>query len=65
VESSFNGASLLIFGLLPPRPAESLPESAPTDEATEWFVVTEPTRLCFPTHTEAMGAFFVGRGPLP
>ena len=54
VHSSYNGATLLVFGLLPPRPADSLPPSTPTSEATEWLVVAEPTRLCFPTHTQAL-----------
>lgn len=58
VHSSFNGFSLLVFGTLPPRPAESLPPSAPTEESMEWLVLTEPARLCFPTHTRAMADFF-------
>lgn len=60
VQSSFKGYSLLIFGLLPPMIGEELPESTPTEEAMEWLVLTEPTNLCFPTHTEAMAAFFAG-----
>ena len=58
VHSSFNGYTLLVFGVLPPRPVESLPPSAPTEESMEWLVLTEPTRLCFPTHTLAMADFF-------
>ena len=58
VHSSYNGHSLLVFGLLPPRRAETLPPSAPTEEATEWLVLTEPTPLCFPTHTRAMADYF-------
>jgi 8-oxo-dGTP diphosphatase len=58
VHSSHNGYSLLVFGVLPPRPVESLPPSAPTEESTEWFALTEPTRLCFPTHTQAMAEYF-------
>jgi ADP-ribose pyrophosphatase YjhB (NUDIX family) len=57
VHSSYNGFTLLVFGVLPPRPADSLPPSAPTEEATEWFVLTAPTTLCFPTHTQAMTDF--------
>ncbi|GAA1792636.1 NUDIX domain-containing protein [Luedemannella flava] len=61
VHSSFNGRSLLVFGLLPTRPADGLPESAPTEEATEWVVLTAARELAFPTHTEAMADFFNGR----
>jgi 8-oxo-dGTP diphosphatase len=61
VHSSFNGYTLLVFGTVPPRAAEELPESRPTEEATEWFVVTEPTPLAFPTHTQAMADFFARR----
>ncbi|HEX6869902.1 MAG TPA: NUDIX domain-containing protein [Micromonosporaceae bacterium] len=63
--STFHGYTLQIFGLLPARPAERLPPSAPTAEATEWLVLTAPTRLCFPTHTDAMAAFFAGRSGPP
>ena len=58
VHSSYNGGTLLVFGLLPPRPAESLPPSAPTEEVSEWMVLTEAARLCFPTHTAALADFF-------
>ncbi|MEN3310037.1 MAG: hypothetical protein V7603_6239 [Micromonosporaceae bacterium] len=47
-----------IFGLLPTRDAADLPPSAPTEEATEWLVVTEPHPLAFPTHTGAAAAYF-------
>jgi len=58
VQSSPNGYSLLVFGLLPPRPAQDLPPSRPTEESMEWFVVRESVRLCFPTHTRAMAEYF-------
>jgi 8-oxo-dGTP diphosphatase len=60
VHSSFNGYTLLVFGVLPPRAAEDLPESEPTEEAIEWFVLTEPATLAFPTHSQAMADFFAG-----
>jgi 8-oxo-dGTP diphosphatase len=47
-----------IFGLLPPREAADLPPSAPTEEATEWLVLTAPVRLAFSTHTTAMADYF-------
>jgi 8-oxo-dGTP diphosphatase len=50
--------TLMVCGLLPPVRADDLPPSAPTEEATEWLVVTEPLRLAFHTHTRAVGEFF-------
>jgi ADP-ribose pyrophosphatase YjhB (NUDIX family) len=47
-----------IFGLLPSRRADDLPPSAPTEEATEWLVLTQPQRLAFSTHTQAMADYF-------
>jgi ADP-ribose pyrophosphatase YjhB (NUDIX family) len=47
-----------VFGLLPARRADDLPPSAPTDEATEWLVLTEPQPLAFSTHTMAMRDYF-------
>ncbi|GII21772.1 NUDIX domain-containing protein [Planosporangium mesophilum] len=47
-----------IFGLLPARRADDLPPSAPTEEATEWLVLTEPRRLAFSTHTQAIAEYF-------
>lgn len=56
--TSTPGLSILIFGLLPTRDAADLPASAPTDEATEWLVITAPQRLAFPTHTTVVRDFF-------
>ncbi|MGC5053457.1 NUDIX domain-containing protein [Micromonospora sp. DT48] len=56
------GGTMLIFGELPVRPVEELPPSAPTEEATEWLVVTEPTELAFSTHTQVL-ADFLARHP--
>jgi hypothetical protein len=47
----------MIFGVLPARPAEQLPPSAPTEEATEWLVLTEPTELAFDTHTRVLADY--------
>jgi ADP-ribose pyrophosphatase YjhB (NUDIX family) len=47
-----------IFGLLPTRRFEELPPSAPTEEATEWLVLTRPQRLAFSTHTQTMAEYF-------
>ncbi|SCE97787.1 ADP-ribose pyrophosphatase YjhB, NUDIX family [Micromonospora mirobrigensis] len=56
------GGTMMVFGVLPERPAAELPPSAPTEEATEWVVLTEPVELAFSTHTKAMADFFAGRG---
>jgi len=50
--------TLMVFGLLPVRRAADLPASAPTEECTEWLVLTEPRRLAFDTHTWAMRDYF-------
>jgi ADP-ribose pyrophosphatase YjhB (NUDIX family) len=47
-----------VFGRLPPRPIEQLPPSAPTEEATEWLVITKPQRLAFATATDAVSRYF-------
>lgn len=52
---------LLLFGLLPARPAAALPPSAPTDETSGYGVLRTPEALAFPLHTEAVRAWFAGR----
>ncbi|MGW2840129.1 NUDIX domain-containing protein [Streptomyces sp. NPDC001493] len=52
---------LLLFGLLPARPADRLPPSVPTDETTGYDVLRAPRELAFPLHTEAARAWFEGR----
>jgi len=47
-----------IFALLPACAQADLPPSAATDEATEWFAITEPTPLAFPTHENAVRRYF-------
>ncbi|MFC8955588.1 NUDIX domain-containing protein [Streptomyces sp. NPDC057101] len=51
---------LLLFGLLPPRPAGELPPSAPTDETSGHHVLHAPADLAFPLHTEAVRKWFAG-----
>ncbi|WP_412080069.1 NUDIX domain-containing protein [Streptomyces sp. SJL17-1] len=51
---------LLLFGLLPPRPAAALPPSAPTDETSGHHVLRAPGELAFPLHTEAVRKWFAG-----
>ena len=50
--------NLIVFGLLPAVPVAKLPESVPTEEATGYEITVGPRRLCFPTHTHAMAAYF-------
>ncbi|MER5969676.1 NUDIX domain-containing protein [Streptomyces sp. NPDC002055] len=57
------GGHLLVFGLLPERPVESLPPSAGTDETEGWELLAQPRELAFPLHTEAAAAWFAGRYP--
>ncbi|MFF8659386.1 NUDIX domain-containing protein [Streptomyces huasconensis] len=52
---------LLLFGLLPERPAADLPTSTPTDETDGWHVLRQPEELAFPLHTLAARAWFEGR----
>ncbi|WMX48059.1 NUDIX domain-containing protein [Streptomyces roseicoloratus] len=51
---------LLVFGLLPPRPAADLPPSAATDETSGHHLLRAPEELAFPLHTEAVRRFFAG-----
>jgi NADH pyrophosphatase NudC (nudix superfamily) len=52
---------LLLFGLLPERPADSLPPSVVTDETSGRQLLRAPAELAFPLHTEAVRAWFAGR----
>ncbi|WP_328314042.1 NUDIX domain-containing protein [Streptomyces sp. NBC_00442] len=61
---------LLLFGLLPARPADALPPPLPTDESEGWELLREPAELTFPLHTWAVrrwfaGAYGEGRGDGP
>jgi hypothetical protein len=51
-------ATINVFGLLPVRRFDDLPPSAPTEEATEWVVLTRSQPLAFSTHTTAMAEYF-------
>lgn len=52
---------LIVFGLLPERPAETLPDSVATDETEGWHLLRRPTELSFPLHTLVSRAWFAGR----
>jgi ADP-ribose pyrophosphatase YjhB (NUDIX family) len=51
---------LLVFGLLPPRPAADLPPSEPTDETDGHELMCAPAELGFPLHTLAARRWFEG-----
>ncbi|MFE3184737.1 NUDIX domain-containing protein [Streptomyces violascens] len=51
---------LLLFGLLPSRPAEALPPRRRTEETDGWELLREPAELTFPLHTEAVRKWFAG-----
>ncbi|MEV7995994.1 NUDIX domain-containing protein [Streptomyces sp. NPDC086077] len=52
---------LLLFGALPERPADRLPEPTATDETEGWHLLRRPEELAFPLHTLAVKAWFEGR----
>ncbi|MET7680999.1 NUDIX domain-containing protein [Streptomyces sp. NPDC005423] len=58
---SSSDGHLLLFGLLPERPAESLPKPAATDETEGWHLLRRPEELAFPLHTLVVRAWFEGR----
>jgi ADP-ribose pyrophosphatase YjhB (NUDIX family) len=47
-----------VFGRLPEVDLDDLPVSAPTEEATEWVVLTRAAPLAFPSHTEIASRYF-------
>lgn len=53
--------TVLVFGLLPPVVAASLPAVVTTDETSEWLVVDGPRELAFPLHTTVVGRYYAGR----
>jgi ADP-ribose pyrophosphatase YjhB (NUDIX family) len=68
VHSGRDGGVLLVFGLLPERPRADLPPVTASNETVEWLVLTQPQRLVFPTHTDAMASYFartVGLASVP
>lgn len=52
---------LLVFGLLPERPADCLPPFVRTDETAGRHLLRGPSDLAFPLHTLAVRAYFEGR----
>lgn len=60
VLSSPNG-HLLVFGLLPERPSDTLPPFVPTAETSARALLREPVDLAFPLHTQAVRNWFQGR----
>ncbi|MET8081553.1 NUDIX domain-containing protein [Streptomyces sp. NPDC005303] len=58
---SSSDGHLLLFGVLPERPADGLPQSAATDETEGWHLLRRPEELAFPLHTLVVRAWFEGR----
>lgn len=56
--STPNKANILLFGLAAPLSASTLPPFTATAETTERVIITAPTELAFPLHTQAMREFF-------
>jgi ADP-ribose pyrophosphatase YjhB (NUDIX family) len=54
-------SNLLIFGLHPEIPAETLPVFEPTDETEELCVLFEAVELAFPLHSLMLKRFFDSR----
>lgn len=57
------GGYLLLFGLLPERPAAALPPSVATNETEGHQLLRAPEELGFPLHTLAVGRWFAGGYP--
>ncbi|MFB9446270.1 NUDIX domain-containing protein [Dactylosporangium vinaceum] len=55
---SVRSGNLIVFGVLPPRPYNTLPASVPTDESLGFEIAVGPRPLCFPTHTDMLAAYF-------
>jgi 8-oxo-dGTP pyrophosphatase MutT (NUDIX family) len=55
---SVASGNLIVFGVLPPRPAAELPPSVRTEESLGFEVAVGPRELCFPTHTDMLAAYF-------
>jgi ADP-ribose pyrophosphatase YjhB (NUDIX family) len=55
--------SLIVVGLAAPLLLADLPPFAPTAEATERVILTAPTELAFPLHTEVLRDYFQTRAP--
>jgi 8-oxo-dGTP pyrophosphatase MutT (NUDIX family) len=58
VDTVSAGGTINIFGRLPIRELADLPPSMPTDEATEWLVITDAVPLAFPTHSVVLANYF-------
>jgi ADP-ribose pyrophosphatase YjhB (NUDIX family) len=58
VDTVSTGGTINIFGRLPIRELADLPPSMPTDEATEWLVITDAVPLAFPTHSSVVAGYF-------
>ncbi|WP_129843337.1 NUDIX domain-containing protein [Streptomyces sp. RFCAC02] len=62
VDAHSGDRTLNLYAMLPPMPAESLPEPVATDETMEWLVIDKPVPLAFPGHDAVVAAYFAGAG---
>jgi ADP-ribose pyrophosphatase YjhB (NUDIX family) len=51
-------STVLIFGLAKPLTRAQIPAFVPTDETSESVIVTAPTQLAFPLHTNVLADYF-------
>ncbi len=52
--------TLIIFGTVQPRPADSLPPFTANEECSERLVLTAPVPMAFPTHEEMIERYLSG-----
>ena len=57
VHSTPDGRNVLIFGATEPIDEDDIPPFEESHEATERVILTEPTELAFPLHTQILAQF--------
>lgn len=60
---SADGGLILIFGLADPIDEEQLPPFSQNAEVSERVILSEPTELAFPLHSQAVQDYFLNRPP--
>ena len=54
---------VLIFGIVPPRDADSLPSFTPNSETSEFLVAQGPVEIGFPLHAQVVARYFREQSP--